>query len=58
MHVLNPFRTALLWYVASAMSIYIMLEQPQHGDTGLFKMPRFQELATKFTVPCMATYNI
>lgn len=32
MHVLNPFRTALLWYVASAMSIYIMLEQPQHGD--------------------------
>ena len=44
-------RTALLWYVASAMSIYIMLEQPQHGETSLFKMPRFQELATTFTVP-------
>ncbi|CAE7206731.1 unnamed protein product [Symbiodinium sp. CCMP2456] len=41
--------TALLWYVASAMSIYIMLEQPQHGETSLFKMPRFQELATIFT---------
>ena len=52
MHVPHPFRTALLWYVASAMSFYIMLEQPQHGDTGLFKMQRFQDLATKFTVPC------
>ena len=51
-NMLHPYlRTALLWYVASAMSIYIMLEQPQHGETSLFKMPRFQELATTFTVP-------
>ena len=40
-----------MWYVASAMSLYVMLEQPQHGDTSLFKMPRFQDLASKFEVP-------
>ena len=53
-HVLNTWfagsRTALVWYLANALGVYILLEQPDHRSVGMFKNTRMQCLAEDLTV--------
>ena len=43
-------RTALVWYLANALGVYILLEQPDHRSVGMFKNSRMQRLAEDLTV--------